>query len=593
MDCDLGELGRQATDPNATTAAAGNPETVPTAVRAGTALELISLEARAFVQPLGKENAWVEVGEGRCEIVGSSLRVVAEPSPTSAQQRAEAVDSMLPNPTKQVNPEEGPAANACLPPPRLLLEDTIVEDMPFVAKDSCLVWNCLEQATSMCIMFTYPVGFACTWSAIQYLQHKPAVPIGINFFAATEEEQRRATKPSSSSDPVVEFPSPARDRCAATLALLSSNVPIGFIERRALAMCIQEYDLAKQVLVSKGVCLALIRCGDVDLMEYLLSDSAFGALARGLVESDDGATSAVIQEALQVRWCTPDGLPNVPDLPTLLQNALRVHYLKNRVLPVETEEEVIAFLDGLSHRYQNEAVVTILGRDEVLASTMASLVVPRTQQNAQQQEQVVCCNLKFLTSLLSMTVSTFFKELVPHVIARICRNGQLIEALGRVAELYLALPPPALEHACPSIPAAPQSGCESAAGPNSTPTTPSLPLIGALPTVAMMAGEECVSSSASIASNSGRGPPKRKESKPRPHCKNKQRRGIAAVLSGCREGVCRRSGPAYHEAQRAWGGARPSGQPARPHPPKPHKVLCSSDFHAARRSYFCRGAARC
>ena len=153
----------------------GSPPPPPTGLEL--ALESLSLEVKAYVQPLGVENAWSDLGEGFVEIEGSTIRV--RPA-ASAPMEPEDCDG-----DEETAKRLTEAMQATNDEP--LLEDELDCDTQCIGKDSCIVWNSPAQELSFCIMFTTDMGYDATYAAFQYVVSREMTGWTVDLFAATRE----------------------------------------------------------------------------------------------------------------------------------------------------------------------------------------------------------------------------------------------------------------------------------------------------------------------------------------------------------------------------------------------------------------------
>lgn len=286
----------------------------------------LALDAKAFVQPLGVENCWSDLGEGVVELVGSTLRVRAA-SDAAASTRSAAADDEA----------EGEDPEAAM----VLLEDTLERDTQLVGRDSCIVWNSAEQQMSFCVMFNSDLGYEATHSACVFATKGELLPgWDVDFFQSMQAATQTAAL-----------------FAAAVSKALEGAAQLGFIHRHALAASFiaSEYHKLKGVLANAELCRRLVGLAHPAVLHCLVQDGAWQSVAAALhvpssdvsydvpkpllelpdvraisdamtcanrlatIVSDDEATSACVQEAVSrahrsVVFATT-GLPLAPEEP--------------------------------------------------------------------------------------------------------------------------------------------------------------------------------------------------------------------------------------------------------------------------------------
>lgn len=423
----------------------------------------IDLQVKALAQPLGCENAWNELGDGRVEFHGYTIRVVTYPSaslqvPSTASEQADAVSSSEPSPTSvDRNSTSADEAAAC---PQVILEDVINDETPFVGENSCIVWNSLDQELSLCMMFATDVAFQAAWSALAAVQHKAFPPLGADLF----ETCRLQTDDSTAG---ADDKSSARDAVPYCDVLHFNYSPsVGMIERHAFAVSLMEHGHLHRSELYKDVdtCHNLLRLGQADLIEHLAAPAVYPLFLKGL------DANAVPPRTWQIPHGLSHTLRTSKELEGILNTATCLHHLKHDVLPLGTEEEAVPVIDSVIHRLLNEAACTLLADDALLKTAVDELdVLPvpedgntplsrsttpteaapaapgigdaaptataKKEMSCAEAERHVADHLRFFTSIISLSITAFSKELVAPVMGKIFSHGLLV-TLARVAERF-------------------------------------------------------------------------------------------------------------------------------------------------------------
>ena len=419
-----------------------------------TALADVVLDAKAFSQPLGSENAWNDLGEGRFELSNHIIRVVAYEgslatpmvnSPMKVETDG-ADDNALDDDPKP------PSSHGALRSPTVVLEDLITNDTPFVAKDGCLVWNSPDQSLSLCVMFSSEIGFQASWSALLSMQQNPYPPVDYDVFLprASSPSIDDTSRPSTSEENDAAIRLTTADSEESQLERMRAILNpatlcrFSYVERHCIACTIVEKDYGKNpnLFADVSMCVSLLKLSHTDLLEYLATDEVYSRYVTGMD----------YQGPMPQSWVCPEGLTPQTSLGQVINTALRIHHLKNEVLPLSSDDEVTAIVDTLLHRLQNEIVCALIADEELISESVAVLKKPRSiaiegessgsfAARRNDEEEAVSVRLKFLTNLFALTTSAFAKELVPHVITKVFSAG-LVPALADVCTNYLSAVPP-------------------------------------------------------------------------------------------------------------------------------------------------------
>lgn len=420
----------------------------------------LEMQVKALVQPLGSENQWNELGDGRVEYHGYSIRVICYPSPSSISNNNSTTNSSALETSSNAGDKSAVVASSVSP--QIILEDTITDETPFVGENSCIVWNSIEQELSLCMMFNTEIDFQIAWSALHALQHKPYPPLGIDLFKGCRREPSDIAAGEDNSKIDSTNSNDSRQDLApySDVIHFRYNPPLGMIERHAMAVSLLEHrhldnpDLFKE----EAACVSLLKLGHADLLENLVAPSVYPMFLQGL-------NSTIVPPK---PWSVPTSLektlPVAPEFMHAIHTALCLHHLKHEVVPVEIDEEVIAVIDGVNHRLQNEAACSLLADDNLISSAVAALdVIPVVEESSLSRsstptelltapsvvvedvktrelpcfeaETQVADHLRFFTSLISLSIAAFSKELVAPVMGKVFSQG-LLEALAKVAERF-------------------------------------------------------------------------------------------------------------------------------------------------------------
>jgi hypothetical protein len=478
---------------------------------------LFDLKVKALAQPLGSENAWNELGDGRVSFVGYTIRVVTpmsasmtfEPKeddehvkareqennasvPTHQSSNSEEAESESSNDTAPSSPASSAsptvdqtkssapdaaadgdddnasphgstvkASTASLTQQMMvILEDSITDETPFVGENCCIVWNSIDQELSLCMMFSTEHEYQAAWSALAAVQHKPYPPLGRDVFVVNDDDASPKRNDVSS---VGEDEIPEKQTVPYREIISSSAVThYSFIERHAIALSLIEFGHLNrnELYADSDVCVALLKLGHADLLEHLVSPSVYVLFVAGLDPSSPApnlwSVPASLKETLTVS----------SELEICLRTALCLHHLKHDVLPLGIDEDVLAIIDGVNHRLQNEAACSLLADDALIRAAVHELSIvpvddapprmsrsttpteatpavplaPMDSPKAKEMpphiaEEHVADHLRFFSSLISLSITAFSKELVAPVMGKIFSHG-LLEALSSVADRY-------------------------------------------------------------------------------------------------------------------------------------------------------------
>lgn len=445
------------------------------------ATSIFELKVKALAQPLGSENAWNELGDGRVSFVGYTIRVVASMSAsmTREEMRDEGVEERQP-PQDEKTDAESQQESACpvaksRPPSgdderavaqmMVVLEDCITDETPFVGENCCIVWNSIDQELSLCMMFASEYEYQAAWSALAAVQHKPYPPLGRDLFIAEKGEDGEASlKSDSNTNEDLSDPTNVEPKAIPYREILSSSIVpnLSFIERHAVALSLLEFGhLSRTELYEDSdVCVALLKLGHADLLEHLVAPSVYSMFVAGLDPSTPPPPEWNVPTSLKATLVVSS------ELELCLRTALCLHHLKHEVLPLGIEEDVLAIIDGVNHRLQNEAACSLLADDTLIrcavdelnvvpvedlptrmsrstTPTEAAQASPLTQLDSQKAKEMppklaeehVADHLRFFSSLISLSITAFAKELVAPVMGKIFSHD-LLEALSNVADRF-------------------------------------------------------------------------------------------------------------------------------------------------------------
>ncbi|CUG88088.1 Hypothetical protein, putative [Bodo saltans] len=494
---------------------------------------LFDLKVKALAQPLGTENAWNELGDGRVSFVGYTIRVVApmsafEPNeegaeaeqnePSSPSQEAEANSNAAAESETKDESSTGndapssPKSNASLAtaavnantnenalavsevPAKvedddndtasphgstvkvstasltqqmmIVLEDNITDETPFVGENCCIVWNSIEQELSLCMMFSTEFEYQAAWSALAAVQHKPYPPLGRDVFVVHNNDDASPKRSETSvavADEVVDEVTEEKQAIPYSDLISSSTVTqYSFIERHAIALSLIEFGHLHrpELYADNDVCVALLKLGHADLLEHLVSPSVYFQFVAGLDPTSPAPNLWNVPHSLK------ETLTVTAELEVCLRTALCLHHLKHEVLPLGIDEDVLAIIDGVNHRLQNEAACSLLADDNLIRAAVHELsvvpiddapprmsrsttpteaipAVPLTPMDAPKAKEMpphiaeehVADHLRFFSSLISLSITAFSKELVAPVMGKIFSYG-LLETLSSVADRY-------------------------------------------------------------------------------------------------------------------------------------------------------------
>ncbi|CAD2216800.1 hypothetical protein AGDE_12787 [Angomonas deanei] len=271
---------------------------------------LINLEVKVLTQSLGAENQWTECGDGLVEFSDMTIRVIAFK-------------------------EEGKTEE------KVLLEDTINSDTPFVGENCCIVWNSFEQQLSLCLMYASDEGYVASWSALVALQEKSYPPLQFDPLARCK---------------------PCKDENGKNLEVFPYSYylhnkytpPLGFIHMHAFSVAIMEYEHGRrpELYKNKDVVVTILSIANPELYEYLLDPEVYPLLVNGAIGEGVSPTKRRLKE-----WTVPGELGKVcasdekktQMAKELIGKDLRLsHLLRDILTPKVVSSEVIMRFSSIS-----------------------------------------------------------------------------------------------------------------------------------------------------------------------------------------------------------------------------------------------------
>jgi hypothetical protein len=382
-----------------------------------TILRDVSLEVKAYAQPLGQENAWSELGEGTVEIVGGTVRVMPFPA---AHQHVDTDEDCDGDQDSARQLKEAMERQSDEP----LLEDTLGSDTQLVGRDSCIVWNSAEQELSFCIMFASDIGYDATHAAFNYvIKHATDDSWEHDFFAPLMAE---AATPAD---------------FATELALqLEEAATLGFIERHAVVLSLirGDYAAVPGVIGNEDVCHNLLSMHHPEVIEYLLHDSRFPLFlaANSAPPSPSNEHAAVGDRTQHVDWQLPPklrGLPFVDMVSAVMTRVSRLHALRPTKGPAEAHP-VVETLEAVTQRQLGQVLMQLTTSEDFLAALGGGLVEacesgPSEDPDAAEQ------HLRCLADLLELSCKIHTRDGAPPAVVHIFLHTDGLAGLAAVAKL--------------------------------------------------------------------------------------------------------------------------------------------------------------
>ena len=136
---------------------------------------------------------------------------------------------------------------------------------------------------------------------------------------------------------------------------------------------------------------------------------------------------------------------------------------------VDSGIPILSDASGDSQRFQQNVPSALS-----VPPSLSLAAVSVSSSGHQQVEAFISNHLRFFSSLITLSISAFAKDLVPAVIAKICQSG-LLEALSVVLERFVLTPPHTPASSSRKAPSSRQSSAQSLSGrPTSSSAVPVL-----------------------------------------------------------------------------------------------------------------------
>jgi hypothetical protein len=398
-------------------------------------LKNLSLEVKAYAQPLGMENAWSDLGEGIVQIVGNVIRVMPLPVPSLTADDCDGDEEAA---VKLTQALESAADDP-------LLEDTIDSDTQLIGRDSCIVWNSLEQELSFCIMFAADTGYDATYAAFAYVVKQTLDGWNTDLFADLMES------------------APSPSAFAAVLAeQLQQSASLGFIERHVVVSSFIRGDYASVpgVIGSQDVCHMLLALHHPEIIEYLLHDDRFPIFVSANSNPPSPESSDKTKDTLSkspaspkqdaadfVDWRIPLKLRSLPlcdKVQETMTRVMRLHALRPSKGPAEANS-VVETLEAVSQRQLAELLMSLTTSEEFLRALGEGIsgAASDGEEDLEAAEQ----HLRCLGDVLELSAKVHTRDSAAPAIVHVMRNTDALVGLAASAKLLKRHPHAALQAA--------------------------------------------------------------------------------------------------------------------------------------------------